>query len=279
MNAESGPVPSAYEGACVDYADHKGLDITDDQAVSAWFQKTDRYDLVINCAAATNVDKCEVDEAATLKVNALGPMYLARACEARESTFVHISTNYVFPGNVPAPQSENDPVGPLSAYGRSKLAGELLALDSCKRTHIIRTAWLYGYVGSNIVKTMLRIAREHGRVSVVNDQYGNPTSANDLALSVLRIALTDEYGVWHCVNEGSCSWFDFTCAALDMAGVECEREPITTIEYKRRVPDSACRPIYSSLDNKRLNKTVGIKMRPWQEALADYIANLDTLGG
>ena len=278
MEAEIGPIPSAYAGAVVDYVDVDGLDIADDAAVAAWFSARGPYDVVVNCAAYTNVDGCEANEALAFRVNALGPLHLARACEACGAAFVHVSTDYVFPGDDPVPRRESDPARPISAYGRTKWAGEVLALDACARTFVVRTAWLYGYVGRNFAKTMLRLARERGQISVVADQLGNPTSANDLAYEILKLALTDGYGVYHCTNEGTCSWFDFACAVVDAAGVECEREALTSAEYKRRFPASADRPAHSSLDNARLRATIGDEMRPWREALGSYMERLPELG-
>ena len=278
MHAEIGPLPASYAGAQVDYIDYDVLDISDEAAVESWFAQNGPYDLAINCAAITNVDGCETNEAAAFKVNALGPRNLARAQESSGGKFVHVSTDYVFPGTDPHPRTEADPVCPLSAYGRTKWAGELLAADACARTFIVRTAWLYGYIGKNFAKTMMRLAREHGKISVVSDQMGNPTSANDLAYEILAIAETEEYGTYHCTNEGTCSWFDFASAVVDAAGIDCEKEPLTSVEYKQRFPLSAARPAYSSLENAHLARTIGNDMRPWHEALATYMANLSELG-
>ena len=278
MTAEIGPLPAAYEDAQVDYVDYDVLDIADEAAVDAWFSAHGPYDVVVNCAAVTNVDGCETDEQGAYRVNALGAENMARATAACGGKIVHISTDYVFPGTNPEPRVESDEVHPISAYGRTKLAGEQLVQAACERSFIVRTAWLYGYVGKNFVKTMLRLAREHGKIAVVADQYGNPTSANDLAYEILRLAATDGYGVYHCTNNGTCSWFDLASAAVDAAGIPCEKEPLTSAEYKRRFPQSADRPAYSSLDNARLRETVGDEMRPWQDALATYMQNLATLG-
>lgn len=277
--AEIGAIPAAYEGAQVDYVDYDVLDISDAAAVKAWFAAHGPYDIVFNCAAVTNVDGCEADEARAYHVNAAGAENLALAAEACGAKLVHVSTDYVFPGDVPEPRTEDDPVRPVSAYGRTKWAGEALARAACDRVFVVRTAWLYGYEGKNFVKTMLRLARENGKISVVADQMGNPTSANDLAYEMLKIALTDEYGTYHCTNTGTCSWFDFASAIVDGVGVPCEKEPLSSQEYKRRFPQSADRPRYSSLRNKRLEETLGDEMRPWQEALASYLNNRADLGG
>ena len=278
MEAEIGPVPAEYAGARADFVDYDALDISDAAAVDAWFSARGPYDVVVNCAAITNVDGCERDEAGAYRVNAAGAENLARAAHSCGAKFVHVSTDYVFPGDDPEPRSESDPARPISAYGRTKWAGEVLVRDACPEHFIVRTAWLYGYVGRNFAKTMLRLAREKGSISVVSDQFGNPTSANDLAYEVLKLALTEQYGTYHCTNEGTCSWFDFACAVVDGAGVPCEKEALTSAEYKRRFPASADRPAFSSLRNGRLEETIGNEMRPWQEALSAYLEKLPELG-
>ena len=278
MGAEVGSVPEEYRGVCADFVDFDVLDVSDECAVRAWFSEHGPYDVVVNCAAATNVDGCEADEARALRVNSLGARNLAVAVQAGGGKLVHVSTDYVFSCDDPRPRREDDPACPVSAYGRSKWAGELLARDACERTFVVRTAWLYGYVGRNFVKTVLRLAREHGVVSVVADQYGSPTSANDLACAILRLALTEAYGTYHCVNDGVCSWFDFACAVVDLAGVACEREPLTSDQYRERFPESARRPAFSALDAGRLEEVLGGKMRPWRDALATYVGNLEKLG-
>ena len=278
MRAEIGAIPSVYEGADVDYIDYDKLDISDKPAVDAWYAEHGPYELTINCAAITNVDGCETNEAGALHVNALGAENMAAAAAACGGKIVHISTDYVFPGTDPQARTESDPIAPISAYGRTKWEGEVLVRAACEQSFVIRTAWLYGYIGKNFVKTMLRLARENGKISVVNDQMGNPTSANDLAYEVLKIAVTENYGTYHCTNNGTCSWFDFACAIVDEAGVECEKEGLTSSEYKERFPQSADRPAYSSLENAHLASTIGDEMRPWQEALATFMQKLPELG-
>lgn len=276
--AEIGPVPSEYNEANVDYVDYDALDITDAAAVESWMSEH-AYDLVINCAAMTNVDGCEAAEGAAFKVNAQGPENLARECEKQGAKFVQVSTDYVFPGTDTTPRTEQDPTGPVSAYGRSKLAGELAVRKACRKYFIVRTAWLYGYVGKNFVKTMLNLGKTKDEISVVNDQLGNPTSANDLAYEILKIALTDNYGVYHCTNEGTCSWADFSKAIMEGAGLSCKVNRCTSKEYKEMNPASANRPAYSSLENVHLKTTIGNEMRDWQNALKTYLKNLPELEG
>ena len=278
MEAEIGPIPEIYRDAQVDSVDYDTLDISDAAAVSAWFRTHGPYDAVFNCAAVTNVDGCEADEEGAYAVNASGAKNLARAASDCGAKLVHVSTDYVFPGTEERPRTEDDPTGPLSAYGRTKLAGEKLVSAACPRSFIVRTAWLYGYVGRNFAKTMMDLARKNGAIAVVADQMGNPTSANDLAYEMLKLAATDGYGVYHCTNNGTCSWFDFASAVVDGAGIPCEKEALTSAEYKERFPQSADRPRFSSLENKHLQETIGDEMRPWQEALVTYLDNLEELG-
>lgn len=277
--AEIGPIPAELKDAEVDYIDVEELDITDANAVDAYFADH-IYDAVINCAAMTNVDGCEQMEDVAFRVNALGPENLARACAAQGAKFVQVSTDYVFPGNEPGERVESDPTGPISAYGRTKRAGERLTLEANPRSFVVRTAWLYGYVGKNFVKTMLRLARERGGMTVVDDQLGNPTSANDLAYELLKLILTDDFGIYHCTNEGICSWAQFTRAIVEGAGYSPDIvTPCMSDEYAAANPQAARRPLFSALKNEHLEQTIGNEMRPWQEALATYLKNLPELEG
>ena len=274
MQCQIGKVDEAYRNAQVDYADHASLDIASLRSVASWFANHAVYDLIINAASMTNVDGCEKNEALAYKVNAHGPEYLASMAQKQGAKFVQVSTDYVFSGTDPAPRNESDQICPVSAYGRSKLAGEFLAQAECERTFIVRTAWLYGSVGKNFVKTMIRLASERHEINVVADQFGNPTSANDLSYEILKLALTDHYGIYHVTNEGWCSWFDFACAVVDGLGIECQKHPLSSAQYKALFPQSADRPHYSALENRHLMTTIGNQMRPWQEALKSFLCTL-----
>ena len=275
--AEIGSIPEDYADAEAVYVDHDVMDIRDADSVRA-FCEEGGFDLIINCAAITNVDGCESDEEGAFAVNADGAGNLAKAASLIGAKIVHVSTDYVFPGIDPTPRVETDEVGPLSAYGRTKLAGEQQVAQECAQHYIVRTAWLYGYVGRNFVKTMLGLADTHDAVTVVDDQVGNPTSANDLAYEILRIAATNNYGIYHCTNEGICSWADFAEAIMRGAGKACVVNRCTSEEYAQMNPASASRPAYSALENKHLADTVGNEMRAWQDALATYLAKLPELG-
>ena len=272
--AEIGPIPARYLGAELVKTDVDELDITDALAVESFVTESG-FDLIINCAAMTNVDACEEHEEAAYRINALGAENLAKAAAKAYAKIVHISTDYVFSGDLASDRIESDIPDPQSAYGRTKLASELLVAQANPRHFIIRTAWLYGYVGKNFVKTIMELARKNGFIKVVSDQFGNPTSANDLAYEILRIAETESYGVYHCTNKGSCSWYEFACEIVDLAAITCERIPCTTEEF----PRPAKRPAFSSLHNKRLEDGIGDEMRPWREALANFFENLPELEG
>lgn len=276
MESEIGSLPSEYRDAKFDAIDHIELDISNESAVELWFS-THIYDVVINCAAFTNVDGCEIDEEHAYRVNAIGPRNLARACATQDATFVQVSTDYVFSGNEPGDRAESDPLGPISAYGRTKLAGEQFAMIENAKTFIVRTAWLYGYSGANFVKTMRRLGAEREAITVVSDQFGNPTNANDLAHEILRITLTDAYGVYHVTNNGTCSWAEFAVAIMQGSQLCCKVIPISSEEYKAANPTSANRPHYSSLANRNLSRTIGDEMRQWRDALESYLSLLPNL--
>lgn len=268
----SGVLPLVYADVDVEAVMHPMLDIADRQAVDTWFAAHPPYDLVINAAAQTNVDGCEKAEAQAYRVNAHGPENLAMAVNHTGGKLIHVSTDYVFAGTEATPRTEEDLVRPMSAYGRTKLAGEKLALDACPKTFVVRTAWLYGAEGKNFVKTMLCLARNNGVIKVVNDQMGSPTNAADLADAVLRLAVTEAYGIYHAVNAGVCSWYDFACRIVDQKGIPCEKTPLTSVEYKAMFPASADRPAYSVLSTEKLAAVIGRPMRSWQAAIDDFLA-------
>lgn len=273
---ELGCVPQALQGAQVigtDLAAAPGveaLDITDRGQVMAFLQRC-RPDVVINCAAYTNVNGCESNRQAAFAANALGPRNLAMACEALGARLVHVSTDYVFPGVGDVPLCEYDRPAPVSVYGKTKLAGEQYVQQFCSRWFIVRTAWLYGYVGNNFVKTILRLAKERGAVKVVSDQLGNPTHCADLAWHILQLCVTEEYGLYHCTGEGVCSWYEFACEIVRLGSVQATVTPCTTEEY----PTPARRPAWSALENMALAATVGNRARPWKQALASFFEHWD----
>ena len=271
MGGPLGTLPSWYFGAHVDSPSHHDLDIADDSSINLWFDTHSPYDLVINCAAQTNVDGCEQDEAGAYAINATGALNLARASQKTRAKLVHVSTDYVFSGHGSRPYRETDKVNPSSAYGRTKAVGEQHVLATCDQAFVVRTAWLYGRFGKNFVNTMLRLGATHTEVSVVDDQYGNPTNTEDLAYQLLHLAATDQFGIHHATGRGTCSWFDFACAIMNRARPACQVHPCSSAEYAETHPQAAPRPMWSALDCTRIEEATGTAARPWQDALTRYI--------
>ena len=260
-------------------------DITDESAFDALVAR-EKPDVVIHCAAMTAVDDCESKQDLAYKLNALGSANVAGACARHGARLIAISTDYVFDGDgarasdgTVIPYTEWDACRPRSIYGKSKWLGEQYVREMCARSFVVRTAWLYGYVGGNFVKTMWRNGAKNGALTVVDDQRGNPTSATDLAYHLLKLACTEEYGIYHCTNQGVCSWYDFAVEIIRLAGINCTVTPCTTEEFQRIASRPARRPAYSALDNAMLRCTVGDEMREWKAALAEYIERLKATGG
>jgi dTDP-4-dehydrorhamnose reductase len=254
------------------------LDISDGEAVRRVMAALSPR-LVINAAAYTAVDRAESDQETAMAVNCRGPAHLAEAARDVGAALIHVSTDYVFDGGKPAPYNESDPTAPLGVYGTSKLAGENAIRERLDRHVILRTSWVYGIHGHNFVKTMLRLGRERPLLRVVADQHGAPTFAGDLAEAVLSIArahLADRmpessWGLFHCTNAGQTSWHGFATRIFQLAGRPGETapnlQPILTADY----PLPAVRPANSLLDCTRLAWVHGIRLRPWEDALAEAI--------
>lgn len=245
------------------------LDITNLDSVIKMFREVNPY-AIINCAAFTNVDGCEVSRDVAYRINALGPRNLAIASTETGAKLMHISTDYVFPGNGTQPYTEFDTPAPKSMYGATKLAGENFVKQFAKDFFIIRTAWLYGD-GKNFVKTMLRLSETHDTVSVVNDQLGSPTSAKELAKAIAYLLPTQNYGLFHGTCEGMCSWADFTEEIFRLAGKSTKVNRVTSAQYKEMNPQSADRPAYSVLENYMLKLTGDFMFAEWHDAIAEYL--------
>jgi dTDP-4-dehydrorhamnose reductase len=245
------------------------LNIMDQREVMDFVKKT-TPEVIINCAAATNVDGCEKDWDFAYKLNALGPRNLAIAATEIGAKLIHVSTDYVFPGNANAPINEFETPAPLSAYGKTKLEGERFVQQFATKYFIVRTAWLYGD-GKNFVKTMLKLSETHDEVSVVCDQLGSPTSAMELARMIHYIEPTENYGLFHGTCEGDTNWADFTEEIFKLKGVQCKVNHVTSEEYKQMNPASADRPHYSILDNYMLKLTTDYKMADWKDAIKEYL--------
>lgn len=235
--------------------------------------------VVINAAAYTAVDKAEADESRAFAVNRDGPAHLAEACAMHDASLIHVSTDYVFDGCKAEPYTEDDPTNPLSVYGKSKMAGEMAVRAACARHVILRTAWVHGVHGNNFVKTMLRLGSEQRLLRVVDDQYGAPTFASDLAGAVLSVARrmvdntvpSEGLGTFHCAGGGATTWYklarEIFSASKSRGEMIPEIEAITTEQY----PTPAPRPPNSVLDCGKLARVYGIAMRPWEEALSDML--------
>ena len=272
--AEIGAVSEEIKNAEVFAMDVDILDIANLEQVKKVLNEV-KPDVVINCAAATNVDGCEANQDLAFKINSLGPRNLAMVAEELGAKIVQVSTDYVFSGVGEAPLKECDLVAPVSVYGKTKLLGEEFVRDFSTKYYIVRTAWLYGYVGHNFVYTMMKLGKDRDTLNVVNDQLGNPTHANDLAYHILKLIQTEEYGVYHCTGKGECSWYNFASEIMKLSGRNCTVNPCTSEEYKSMYPNSADRPAYSSLDNMMLRCTIGDEMRDWKDALKTFMDNVE----
>ncbi len=244
----------------------KILDITDKEN-TVDFIKENNPDVVVNCAAYTDVDGCEENVDLAFKVNGEGVKNLAIACNNIDCPLVHISTDYVFNGKNSRPWIEDDEVGPISVYGKSKLEGEVAIQEILDKYFIIRTAWLYGENGGNFPKTMLDLASRHPELTVVNDEVGCPTYTLDLAKAIKKLIVTEYYGIYHITNSDSCSWYDFANYIFEVADVTVEVTPVKAVEFARPAP----RPSYSVLENKKWIENGFEPLRSYKEAIKDYI--------
>jgi len=262
------------------FADHEvtgltrsQLDVGDEADVAAAVASL----RVVNAAALTDVDGCESDPVAAHRSNALGPWWLARACERTGATLVTFSTDYVFDGAAPLGPGgarrgfvEHDPVAPLGVYGRSKAAGEQLVRGTLREHHIVRTAWVSGARGRNFVRTMLRLAEAGGPVRVVDDQTGSPTTTRDLAAAVRQLAVSGRYGTVHLVNDGVATWFDLAAAVFAQTGQDVDLAPQSSDDAGRAAP----RPRWSVLDTTHAS-ALGIAPLPhWRDALGRLLGEL-----
>jgi dTDP-4-dehydrorhamnose reductase len=224
-------------------------------------------DAVVHCAAYTKVDQAESEPDEAYRVNAYGTRNAALAAEEIGAKFVYVSTDYVFDGRADKPYREYDRTDPQTVYGRSKLAGEQLVQSLSSRYFIVRTSWVYGKYGANFVKTMLKLAEERDRLKVVHDQVGSPTYTLDLARFLLELVKSDYYGIYHASNSGVCSWYEFAKAIFEERRLNVHVEPCTTEEFPRPAP----RPAWSVLDHGAIRAHGFEPLRPWREALRDYL--------
>jgi dTDP-4-dehydrorhamnose reductase len=243
---------------------HNEFDVSDSRTVSAKLQ-LERPDVVVNCAAWTDVDGAEAAEEEAMVVNGKGAGNVAAAAAEVNASVVYVSSDYVFDGAKAAPYVETDQPAPLSAYGRTKLAGEEATAAVNKRHFIVRSSWLFGIGGSNFVETMLRLAATQNEVLVVRDQVGSPTYTWHLAYGIVRLIEGIEFGIHHMAAAGSCSWYDFAREIFDQAKVECRVLSATTEMLGRPAP----RPPYSALESQREH---AIELPAWRDGLAAYLS-------
>lgn len=245
------------------------LDITKIEQVMS-LVLSEKPDVIINCAAHTNVDGCEKEWDLAYQINAIGPRNLSIAANAVDAKMIHVSTDYVFEGNGTVPYTEFDAPNPVSAYGKTKLEGEKFVKEFAKKYFIFRTAWLYGD-GKNFVKTMLRLSESYEQVNVVCDQLGTPTSAKELAKMIRHLEPTENYGTFHATCEGDTNWAAFTEEIFKLTGKSTKVNHVTSEQYAQMNPASAKRPAFSILDNYMLKLTSDYRMADWHDALKEYL--------
>lgn len=256
------------------------VDIGDKTALQTFVREHhgEKPEWIINCSGYTAVDRAEDEAESAFRINAEGVRNIAETAKALNSTVVHISTDYVFAGDKNSSYFEEDPTSPIGVYAKSKLGGEEYIQDRLAKYYILRTAWLYASRGNNFVRTILRLFQERDTVQVVADQWGSPTYARDLAGMILQIIKTDKksYGIYHYTNTGKTSWHGFAeeiyrqARRIGLLRREVRIVPVTTEEY----PTRAKRPKYSYLSKEKIQKTFGISIRSWQEALQECIEEL-----
>ena len=245
---------------------HEVLDITLEDKVSG-FISTHTPDIIVNCAAFTNVDKCETESKAAFNVNALGPKYIAAAAKECGARLIHISTDFVFDGNGDRPYIEEDQTNPLSEYGRTKLEGERNIQSHCNSYLIVRTSWLFGHNGINFAAKMLELAEHNKELSIVTDETGSPTYTPDLAEALWTLIKKGCEGIFHVANEGYCSRYEWAKYIFETQGYNIKVNPIKSSQYKR----PAKVPISSTLNCQKLSTITGMRMRHWKEALEAYL--------
>lgn len=253
------------------WADSQTLNLTDEAGIHHFFEMH-APDLCINTAAYTAVDLAETEIEKAFDVNEKGVLYLAQACQKRNIPMIHISTDFVFDGQKKSPYTETDRTNPLSVYGASKRAGEVALEQTLAKHIIIRTSWVYSNEGKNFLKTMLRLADERSEISVVHDQIGTPTHADDLAdvifafANALQSTAFDAYGLYHYSHEGACSWFEFATEIMCVYQKNCKVKPIPTNEF----PTPAKRPNYSVMDKSKIKAVLNIEIPDWRVALKQH---------
>lgn len=255
---------------------HQEISIENASSIKAALDQSSP-DLIINTAAYNKVDQAESEPEIAFAINALGPRLLAQYCQQHQIRLLHFSSDYVFglEGLREPAFKENDPPGPISAYGQSKLAGEYFIRAICPRHYVVRTCGLYGKAGKtgngNFVETMLRLGKERDELSLINDQHCTPTSTHDLSAAIARLITTDQFGLYHATSQGQTTWYEFAQTIFDLAGIEVQTKPITTEQYQA----AAERPRFSVLDCSKLEEVSGFSFPHWKQSLATYLESPD----
>ncbi|GGB88235.1 dTDP-4-dehydrorhamnose reductase [Dyadobacter sediminis] len=253
------------------FASQENGNILNEELLSRLFER-EKPSFVINCAAYTAVDKAEDEQELCRRINRDGVLFLAKACKQHHASLIHISTDFVFKGNIAYPLKETDPTSPENIYGITKLEGEAVLAETLPEHFIVRTSWLYSEFGNNFVKTMLRLGKDRSELGVIADQIGSPTYAIDLAGAILDIIESESksYGIYHYSNEGVASWFDFAKAVFDISNMSMHLNPLKTSEYVTK----AVRPPYSVMDKTKVKSTFGIQILYWRDSLARCMEQL-----
>lgn len=282
VTGADGQLGQELRHVCQEYPDYEmiflnrsGLDIVNKAQMDTLFSSL-KPDHCINCAAYTAVDKAESDADLCHDVNVKGTENLALACRDHNSTFIHVSTDYVYNVDTDQALQESDITNPKGVYAETKRTGEIKALEAWQKSIIIRTSWVYSSFGNNFVKTMLRLGQDRDKLSIVADQIGTPTYARDIARSILQIVSQSSsaepsiFGIYNFSNSEHTNWADFARTIFDLRGIDCEVSDITTKEYGA----AAHRPLWSVLSTEKINNTFGIKPRPWKDSLIECLSLL-----
>ena len=259
------------------FASRQHLDLSNEDSITNFFRRN-TFDIIINCAAHTAVDKAESEAELVSQVNHLAVRLLAAIAKKHQTKLIHISTDYVFSGKQCRPYIETDEVGPHGVYGKTKLHGEQAILKILTTNAIIiRTSWVYSEYGNNFVKTMLKIGQERDVLNVISDQVGTPTYAGDLANAILTIVKSQVFsetdfkaGIFHFSNEGVCSWYDFTKTIFELAGIQCQVDPIVSKDY----PTPVARPHYSVLNKTKIKKMYDPVIPYWKDSIKHCLTAL-----
>ena len=254
--------------------DIEEMDITDPVSVEKVITEA-KVDAVIHCAAWTAVDAAEDNVDKCRLVNAYGTENIAKVCEKLDIKMTYISTDYVFDGQGTRPWEPDDERHPLNVYGQTKYEGELAVTNHVRKFFIVRIAWVFGVNGKNFIKTMLRVGKERGAVSVVDDQIGSPTYTYDLSVLLVDMIQTDKYGFYHATDEGLRSWYEFACEIFKQAGLDVQVTPVDTATYTKSYPNQAKRPMNSRMSKDKLEANGFNRLPDWQDALSRYLKEIE----